>query len=204
LKLQHTKEIAMKRHATLIIILSLLINLPAAASHRDRDEDRGRGRWAKVLHSTPAFERVRVVTPVRECWTERVAYERSQQRRHRRHHSTTPTVVGATIGGLLGRELGHGRHDRRVATVIGAVLGGSIGHDIGHRHGRNRRHDRRHRNVVRYRNEQRCEMRDVVAYERRVVGYDVEYKYRGRIYQTRMGNDPGRRIKVEVDVKPIH
>ena len=197
----------MKRHATLIAILGLLVSLPAAAGSRDsdrdhRDRDRGREhtRWARVVRTTPIYERVRVVNPVRECWTERVAYERPQRGQHRRQHLRTPVLLGATFGGLLGSELGHDRHDRRVATLVGALIGGSVAHDIGHSSGR--RHHRRHRNVVEYRNEQRCAMRDQVSWERQVVGYDVQYKHHGRIHHRRTGRDPGRRVKVAVDVRP--
>jgi len=192
----------MKRHATWIVILSLLASLPAAASRRDheRDRHRDRDRWAKVLHASPVHEQVRVVTPVRECWMERVSYERPR-RGHRRHHSRTPTLVGATIGRLLGREITHDRRGRRIATLVGALVGGSVGHDVSHR--RSDRH-RRHRNAVAYRNEERCETREEVSWEQQVVGYDVKYKYRGRIYRTRMGHDPGRRMKVAVDVRPAH
>jgi uncharacterized protein YcfJ len=201
-----TKEIIMKRHATWIVILSLLISLPAAASQRDHERERrgNRDRWAKVLRSSPVHEQIRVVTPVRECWTERVSYERSH-RGHRRHHSRTPALVGATIGGLLGREIAHDRRGRRIATLIGALVGGSVGHDVGHDigHRRSVRH-RRHRNAVDYRNEERCETRERVSWEQQVVGYDVKYKYRGRIYHTRLGHDPGRRMKVAVDVRPAH
>ncbi len=192
----------MKRNATLIVILSLLFSLPAAADRRDRDrhhQDRGHARWAKVVSSTPIYQRVRVVTPVRECWTERVAYERPRRSHGRRHHSRTPALLGATIGGLIGSEIGHDRRDRRAASVVGALIGGSIGHDIGHRQGR--RHGR-HRNAVEYRDERRCETRDQVGWERQVVGYDVDYRYRGRRYHTRLDHDPGRRMKVDVNVKP--
>ncbi|MBW2275803.1 MAG: glycine zipper 2TM domain-containing protein [Deltaproteobacteria bacterium] len=204
----------MKRHATWIVILSLLLGLPAAAGHRDRDRDRRDGehaRWARVLRSTPIHERVRVVTPVRECWTERVSYERPHRDRHHRRHSRTPALVGATLGGLLGSEMGHDRRERRVATLMGALIGGSVGHDIGRRHGRKHgrhrdavgyRHEQRHDRRHEQRHEQRCETREEVSWERQVVGYDVDYKYRGRIHHTRLADDPGRRMKVDVDVKP--
>jgi uncharacterized protein YcfJ len=190
----------MKRHATWIVILSLLAGLPAAAGHRDRDREHV--RWARIVRSTPIHERVRVVTPVRECRTERVSYERPRRdRHHRRHHSRTPALLGASIGGLVGSEIGHSRRDRRVATLMGALIGGSIGHDIGHRQGR--RHPR-HRDRIAWRDEERCETREQVSWERQVVGYDVDYRYRGRIYNTRLDHDPGRRMEIEVDVRPAH
>ena len=38
--------------------------------------------------------------------------------------------------------------------------------------------------------------------EQRIDGYDVVYKYKGQRYSTRMPYDPGRRIKVRVDIRP--
>lgn len=38
--------------------------------------------------------------------------------------------------------------------------------------------------------------------QRRIVGYDVEYRYRGEIYMARTGSDPGDRLRVRVSVTP--
>ncbi len=36
----------------------------------------------------------------------------------------------------------------------------------------------------------------------RIVGYDVEYRYRGEIYMARLAYDPGDRLRVRVSVTP--
>jgi hypothetical protein len=41
------------------------------------------------------------------------------------------------------------------------------------------------------------------AYENRLVGYDVTYEYRGERYQTRLRQDPGRQIALNVNVAPL-
>ena len=45
-------------------------------------------------------------------------------------------------------------------------------------------------------------MRDY-RYETALDGYDVTYRYNGRIFQTRWPHDPGTRIPVDVDVRPV-
>ena len=39
-------------------------------------------------------------------------------------------------------------------------------------------------------------------YEEHIAGYDVTYRYQGRLYHTRTDYDPGRRIRVRVEVTP--
>jgi uncharacterized protein YcfJ len=48
-----------------------------------------------------------------------------------------------------------------------------------------------------------CETRTEYQTDERVVGYDVEYEYHGRIYHTRTDSHPGRRIRVAVDVNAV-
>jgi uncharacterized protein YcfJ len=38
--------------------------------------------------------------------------------------------------------------------------------------------------------------------ERRIVGYDVEYQYKGEKYMSRLAQDPGNRLRVRVSVVP--
>jgi uncharacterized protein YcfJ len=39
--------------------------------------------------------------------------------------------------------------------------------------------------------------------EERVVGYRVVYRYNGRTYETELPEDPGRSLRVQVDVRPV-
>jgi uncharacterized protein YcfJ len=73
------------------------------------------------------------------------------------------------------------------------IFGGALGHEIGA--ARARRHG--HATTV-----ERCRTVDAVSWEERVVGYDVDYRYHGRIYRARMDEHPGRRVRVHVDVRP--
>jgi uncharacterized protein YcfJ len=101
-------------------------------------------------------------------------------------------VVGSVLGGVAGNQVGKGR-GRDAATVAGALLGAAIAHDL---------HDRPSR--VHYDTVERC--RDVTRYreEERIDGYRVTYRYKGETYTTRTDHDPGDRIRVRVDVRPVH
>jgi uncharacterized protein YcfJ len=103
----------------------------------------------------------------------------------RRHGNTSGgTVLGAIIGGALGNQVGKG-DGRKAATIAGAVAGGAIGHQVAERNGST------------------YECPDgYVQEERRVVGYDVEYTYKGENYMSRLPYDPGNRLRVRVSVTP--
>jgi uncharacterized protein YcfJ len=49
---------------------------------------------------------------------------------------------------------------------------------------------------------ERCETRYRSHQEQRIDGYNVVYRYNGRKYSTRMPYDPGKSIKVRVDIRP--
>jgi uncharacterized protein YcfJ len=38
--------------------------------------------------------------------------------------------------------------------------------------------------------------------QRQIMGYDVQYRYRGEVYESRLGYDPGERLRVLVNVAP--
>lgn len=47
-----------------------------------------------------------------------------------------------------------------------------------------------------------CRTVPVVYQERRLVGYDVEYAYKGETYMSRLAADPGARLRIRVSVMP--
>ena len=47
-----------------------------------------------------------------------------------------------------------------------------------------------------------CRTVPVVYQERRLVGYDVEYLYKGETYMSRLAADPGARLRIRVSVLP--
>ena len=47
-----------------------------------------------------------------------------------------------------------------------------------------------------------CQMVNTASDQRQIAGYDVEYRYRGEIYESRLNYDPGERLRVRVSVTP--
>jgi uncharacterized protein YcfJ len=141
---------------------------------------------ARVISVTPVYETVRVARPVEECWTEEVV------RREYGPGNTAGTIAGGIVGGVLGNQFGHGRGNAAM-TVAGTLLGATIANDMSRQ-----AHARDY--VTR---ERRCATVDRYETEERLLGYDVEYRYRGKIFVTRTREHPGTRIPVRVAVEPV-
>ncbi len=109
--------------------------------------------------------------------------QRDQRRTHRRHRrwGRRASVRQGTRPGC-----GYG---------VGALIGASIGHQIAVQH------TPPVRERIGY--ERRCSTAYETRYEERIEGYDVTYRYNGRLYHTRMPYDPGDRIAIRVDVRPV-
>ncbi len=139
--------------------------------------------WANVTRVNPIYRHVQVSDTSQQCYQQPVVRRDSGG-------STAGTLLGAVVGGVLGSTVGKG-DGRRAATVAGAVAGGAIGNGVA------RRGDR-----VRQDSVTRCQPVRNVSTERRIVGYNVEYRYRGQTYMSRMDYDPGERLRVRVSVTP--
>ncbi|MEW5770107.1 MAG: glycine zipper 2TM domain-containing protein [Pseudomonadota bacterium] len=139
---------------------------------------------AWVISSTPVYERYN--EPRRECWSEQVGYEsvRSGKREY------GGAVIGGIVGGLLGNTVGKGS-GRSVATAVGAATGAIVGDRIDNDGNVVREYER-----PRY--EERCRVED--NWNQRLTGYNVVYRYNGHDYTAFMPYDPGRTVKVKVNV----
>ncbi|HEU4530301.1 MAG TPA: glycine zipper 2TM domain-containing protein [Steroidobacteraceae bacterium] len=145
--------------------------------------------YARVVDVQPITRQVRVQTPQRECYIEE--YEEPR----RASASVAGNVIlGGLIGGVLGSQIGSG-DGRKAATAAGALIGSTIGHQAA---------QRRRAEPPQVRTVERCDTRYVSNYEERIEAYDVAYEYGGQRYHTRMPYDPGERIRVRVDVSPVH
>ena len=91
-------------------------------------------------------------------------------------------LLGAVIGGAIGNSLGSGA-GRAAATGLGLVAGAAIGNQA----------EAANTPPATLRN---CQT--LMRYEPRVVGYDITYEYQGQRYATRVAQDPGRRIALNV------
>lgn len=49
---------------------------------------------------------------------------------------------------------------------------------------------------------QQCEWVVEEEPQRHILGYDVEYRFRGEVYITRLSHDPGDRLRIRISVTP--
>jgi uncharacterized protein YcfJ len=136
--------------------------------------------YAQVLRADEVVEVQRTRTSEERC--DGVEYRQSGQ-------TTGGTVIGAIVGAALGNQVGKG-DGRKAATVAGAVAGGVVGNNIA----RNR--------VDGQPNRGGCRLVEVEREDPVVVGYDVEYMYKGDKYVSRLPYDPGNRLRIRVSVVP--
>jgi uncharacterized protein YcfJ len=136
--------------------------------------------WADVLRVNPVYAALQAEQHHEECVDQPVAVQGS---------GAGGAVLGAVVGGVLGHTIGKG-DGRTAATVAGAVAGGAIGGAAARRRG--------YETTA-------TDCHDVATIDerRRLLGYDVEYRYRGEVYATRLAYDPGVRVRVRVDVTPM-
>jgi uncharacterized protein YcfJ len=173
--------------------ISLLVALgagPAMADHNYGQSD-AIYDYARVVRSEPIVRYVTVTTPVQECWTDTEYYTVA----HRPRGTAGGAIVGAIIGGVIGNQFGHGHH-RDNATVLGTLAGAAIGSEVASARAGGYETTEYSRPV------RRCETNYTRHEEERIDGYRVTYVYRGQKYATRMPTDPGKRIRIRVDVRP--
>lgn len=170
--------------------LSALASTAFAESFPDR---------ARVIATHPVYEQIPVTRE--ECWNDRQrGYE---ERRVTRTDTGAPigpgTVLGAIVGGVAGHQMGRGRGND-AATVGGAIVGGLIGNQVDRDNAGGPPVTEVERVPVE-RDVRRCRTVDEVR--EATVGYDVRYEYNGRQFVTRMPSDPGRFVRVHVELQPV-
>lgn len=174
----------MYKFITTAALSATLMAAPAFAKNNSRGWE-----YAKVVSADPVIRQVRVSEPQRECHeepvTERTVYRGSQD--------PAAPLFGAIIGGVIGHQFGGGR-GKDVATVAGALIGAN--HVATHGSSGNRV-------VERTVYETRCSTVHYARYEDRIEGYNVAYRYQGHTYRTWLPYDPGKRMRVRVDVSPV-
>lgn len=185
------------------MLLTLVFGVAFASTAQAYDNGYGHDRQADGYGDNVhyAYGEVLEVQPIQRT----SHYPTSQQVCHERPvdyyeagrpRSPAATVVGAIIGGVIGNRIGrhHGRgyyrhHHRDASTAAGAAIGAAIGYNASRDSGH-----------VRRGYEQRCYQERGYETAQEVVGYDVTYRYRGEIYQTRTDEHPGDTIRVRVSV----
>ena len=168
-----------RKSITTIIGISVLTLSGAAASRPGFVEQ------ARVIDAEPVYETVTVSYPVTECRMERVVHEG-----YRRGGYVAP-IAGGIIGGVLGHEIGRKKRGDTALTVAGTLLGATLGHGLHSAHAR-------YRPTVEH--VRRCETVDRYDEQRQLTGYQVKYRYDGRIFHTYTAEHPGKYIPVRVKV----
>jgi uncharacterized protein YcfJ len=142
--------------------------------------------FADVLRSDPIFETVQEARPREVCRD--VTLERDT----RYENTTAGTVIGAIVGAAIGNQVGDG-NGRRAATVAGAVAGGAIGREV----------DAADNPAgVRRSTRTDCEIVDEYVERREIAGYDVQYRFRGEVFSSRLSYDPGEKLRIRVAISP--
>ncbi|MDP1647804.1 MAG: hypothetical protein Q8M01_06350 [Rubrivivax sp.] len=135
--------------------------------------------FGTVVSTTPVVAYIPVAQ--RQCSDEPVVY---QQR-----PTGAGALIGAIAGAAIGSNIGSGA-GRAVATGIGMVAGATVGDRV-----------EADASSPVTSTVQRC--RNLTAYERRTVGYDVVYDYQGVRRTARVAQDPGDQIALAVVVAPV-
>ena len=180
-----------KKSVSLLSVLAFSTSV-ALAGHDDDNNQARYGDYARVISTTPEYERVN--NPRQECASEYVPAS-SYRQVQSDGHGYTGTIIGGVTGALLGSRVGKG-NGNRAATAVGAIAGAVIGNQIQER-GRAGRYDDDHADS---REVRRCRVVD--QWDNRLTGYRVVYEYAGRSYSTVLPQDPGRRLPVRVSVTP--
>jgi uncharacterized protein YcfJ len=166
--------------STLFVLVASATAAFAAQAHTYTDN-------ARVLGVEPQYENVSV--PRQECRSDWVSEARPAGRR-----DYGGAVVGGLAGALLGNQIGRG-HGREAATAVGAVVGALTGDNIAGR-GRWEQPDEPITREV-------TSCRTVSDVQSRIVGYRVDYEYRGQRFSALMQDPPGSYVPVRVSVEPV-
>jgi uncharacterized protein YcfJ len=165
-----------------------------------RDENARYG-WADVLRVDPVYEETpsgdQPDVPPQPCYEEQVPVRTptAAPPEDDTGKRTAGGVLGAIVGGILGHQVGKG-DGRKFATVGGAAAGAVVGSKLAANSG----DDGQDRGVQKYTIVRHCPGGD--SNPRHIAAYDVEYRYRGDVYTSRLAYDPGDRIRVKVNVTP--
>ncbi|VAW91230.1 hypothetical protein MNBD_GAMMA23-1429 [hydrothermal vent metagenome] len=143
---------------------------------------------AKVVNVTPIFRYVRINTPSERCYREPVSHTNYND-----GNRNGKMLLGGLIGGIIGNNIGHGK-SRKARAVVGALVGSQIGSNLADKQAYRVRH-------AGY--QQRCNTQNISKTRKQIDGYNVSYKFRGRIFTTKMPYDPGHKIALRVNLSPV-
>jgi uncharacterized protein YcfJ len=169
-------------NSIIVAAVTAVVSVPAVAENHA-----GTYEWATVVEAEPIIRIIRRPVGEEVCWQEEVYREVPERR------AKAPVVFGALLGGLIGNQFGSG-HGRDAMTFAGVALGSAIAKD------NQRRNNPQHFYASL---EDRCGINTEWQETKQIIGWDVVYEYQGETYVTRMQNEPGERIQVQVSIAPI-
>lgn len=186
----------MKNFKSVLAMTLVLMSSNLLASSNNHGYGRGAKNIqfgiGKVVDATPIYRQVRISNPIRECWDEPVIHT---QNSYSEPKSASGMAVGGILGGIIGHQIGKGRGNR-LATAMGTIIGAQIGHNAVNGHV-----ETSSNTYTEY--VERCDVRHQVSYEEVIEGYRVTYRYQGEQYQIEMPYNPGKRIKLRIQVIPV-
>lgn len=196
LPMKTTSNTTVLRIMLMTVVLSLALTATSAhaggSAYKDRRSSQAVYDYARVLSAQPIVRYVTVRRPVQECWEETEYYRVDDLPRG----IVGKTLLGAVLGGVIGHQIGSGRGND-IATVAGTIIGASVAKDAAIR--RAGYSTREYSRPV-----TRCKTNYETYEEERIDGYRVVYAYNGQKYATTMPDDPGRKLRIRVDVRPAH
>lgn len=173
----------MKTKSAVIIGLAALANM--ALSGAVHSEFSGTFEVeAPVIQFSERHVSVQEYRPVKECKEVQVREGGGDTSSH------TPELIGALVGGAIGKEI----RDSKSSTTIGALLGASIASDM------------EKKNAARkgtVRTEMRCTTVERQVESTRLDGYNVVYEYQGHVFRATTATRPGSTIRVRVYALPV-
>lgn len=140
--------------------------------------------YGQVVSSTPIYERFN--EPKRECWFETVTPQASSLD----PNNPAGAIIGGLAGGILGNQVGKGT-GKTLATAAGAITGAIVGERL---QGNTANAGPSTQTI------ERCRITD--HWVQRLSGYSVVYRYQGHEYTAVLPNDPGRTLRINVQVTP--
>ena len=165
-----------------VFIATVISTLPALAGAQQVSDT-----WAQVVEAKPVWQTVRIPVEQDVCWDEPV------QRVVPARRSAAPKILGAIVGGVIGHQFGGGS-GQDIMTAAGAALGASVAADQQYRNNPDRYYSG---------TERRCGTRTEYRHEERVIAWDVTYEFNGALYNARLNEAPGDRIRIQVGVTPL-
>ncbi len=178
-----------------ITLLAMSASVSSAYAQHDEQNYKIKNNFfyatAKVVNIEPIIKTVQVSIPKKECWEEEITTPVYTQR----HNEHGTALFGGIVGGIVGNQFGRG-DGKTAATVVGSIIGAAVGNDVAQQ-----------KHVVtrseRVDVERHCRVTQTSHSEQQTEGFWVTYRYKGKMFTSRMEQEPGKHLKVRVQVSAV-